>query len=214
VSVRTKILAFAAATFLRLLRRSVRLRFHGDETVRQWEREERRFLLAFWHRHLLLMRYAYRGSRMTVLISRSRDGELISQVMKQFGVWSGRGSSSRGGVGGLREMLRAARSGSDLGITPDGPRGPLRKVQPGVVAVAAATGLPLVPVAQAATRRILLDSWDRHPLALPGSRVEFVFGDPLTVPRGGDVEEWSHRIEEALNAVERRAEGLAGHVVE
>jgi lysophospholipid acyltransferase (LPLAT)-like uncharacterized protein len=201
--------AFAASLVLRLLRRSVRLRFHDDRTIRAWERGEQRFLLAFWHRHLPLMRYAYRGRRMSVLVSRSKDGELIARTMAHLGIDTRRGSSSRGGSTGLREMLRAARSGSDIAITPDGPRGPLREVQPGVVLLAAASGLPLIPVAIAASRARELRSWDRMPIPLPGSRVEVVYGEPLRLPRDARAEEWAPRLRDAINAVEERACRLA-----
>ena len=110
-SARVALIAWLATQVVRLLRASVRLRFHGDATVREWERGRQRFLLAFWHRHLLLMRYAYRGDRMSVLVSRSRDGELISRVMARLGIRTSRGSSSRGGAVGLRDLLREARSG-------------------------------------------------------------------------------------------------------
>jgi hypothetical protein len=203
------LLAFAGAQFVRLLRATVRLRFHGDAAIREWERAGRHFLLAFWHRHLLLMRYAYRGRKMCVLVSRSRDGELIARVMARLGVDSCRGSSSRGATAGLRELLRAARAGSDLAITPDGPRGPLRMAQPGVVLAAAATGLPLVPVAMAASRARALRSWDRMPVPLPGSRVEIVYGEPLAVPRDADPGAWAPRIGAAIDAAEARAERLA-----
>jgi hypothetical protein len=206
---RVAVEAFLATQFVRLLRASVRLRFHGDATIREWERTRRRFLLAFWHRHLLLMRYAYRGDRMSVLVSRSRDGELISRVMAKLGIRTSRGSSSRGGAVGLRDLLREARSGSDIAVTPDGPRGPLREVQPGVVLAAAASGLPLVPVAMAATRAKELRSWDRMPVPMPLSRVEVVYGEPLLVPRDARPEEWGPRIGAAIDACERRAEALA-----
>ena len=202
-------LSLPAAAFIRALRATVRVRFEDEATVRDWERSGRRFILAFWHRHLLLMRYAYRGDRMTVLISRSRDGELIGQTMRRLGVASARGSSSRGAVAGLRELLRAARSGSDLGITPDGPRGPAEKVQPGVVVVAALTGLPVVPVAIEATRARALASWDRFLVPLPGARVQIVYGRPLEVPRSGRAEEWAPRVEAALGEVGERARRAA-----
>jgi lysophospholipid acyltransferase (LPLAT)-like uncharacterized protein len=201
--------ALAGAFVLRLLRRSVRLRFHDQETIRAWEVGEQRFLLAFWHRHLPLMRYAYRGRRMCVLVSRSKDGELIARVMRHFGVATSRGSSSRGGSAGLRDLLRAARGGSDVAITPDGPRGPLRVVQPGVVLLAAASGLPLIPVALGASRYRELRSWDRMPIPLPGSRVEVVYGEPIRVPRDADAAAWAPRLRDALNAVEERAYRLA-----
>ena len=208
---REAILAAAGFLFLSLLRRSVRMRFHGDETIRAWERGEQRFLIACWHRHLVLMRYAYRGNKMSVLVSRSRDGELLARVLAHFGVDSCRGSSSRGATAGLRELLRAARAGSDIAITPDGPRGPLRVAQPGVVLAAAATGLPVIPVAIAATRAKELRSWDRMPVPLPLSRVEVVYGEPIRVPRDADPAEWAPRITAILNDTERRADALAGH---
>ncbi|HSM14997.1 MAG TPA: lysophospholipid acyltransferase family protein [Thermoanaerobaculia bacterium] len=207
--VRQALLSLLGAAVIRTLRATVRLRYHDDAEVRSWERDGRRFLLAFWHRHLLLMRYAYRGDRMTVLVSRSRDGELISRVMARLGVETSRGSSSRGGALGLRDLLRRAREGSDIAVTPDGPRGPLRKAQPGVVLAAAASGLPLVPVAIEASRARLLSSWDRMVVPLPGSRVEVVYGPPIRVPRGADAEQWAPRIEQALNETERRAGRIA-----
>lgn len=206
---RSAVLVLVATWFIRALRATVRLRFHGEETIRAWEHGDQRFLLAFWHRHLLLMRYAYRGRRMCVLVSRSRDGELIARVLARLGIGTSRGSSSRGGVVGLRELLREARSGSDIAVTPDGPRGPLRVVQPGVVLAAAASGLPLIPVAMAASRAHEFGSWDRMPLPLPGSRVEVVYGSPLRVPRDARPEEWGPRIAAAINDAELRAEALA-----
>lgn len=203
------LLAWAGAAFIRLLRVTVRLRFHGDATVRGWELEGRHFVLAFWHRHLLLMRYAYRGPKMSVLVSRSRDGELIARVMQRLGISTSRGSTSRGGAAGLRDLLRRARGGWDLAVTPDGPRGPLREVQPGVILAAAASGLPVIPVAIAASRRRELGSWDRMLVPLPGSRVHVVYGEPLEVPRDARPSEWAPRLKAAIDAVEAEAERRA-----
>lgn len=205
----TTLLAWSGAAFIRLLRATVRMRFHGDATVRSFERDGRHFALAFWHRHLLLMRYAYRGPKMSVLVSRSRDGELIARVMQRLGISTSRGSTSRGGAAGLRDLLRRAREGWDLAVTPDGPRGPLREVQPGVILAAAASGLPLIPVALAASRRRELGSWDRMLVPLPGSRVHVVYGEPLEVPRDARPSEWAPRLKTAIDAVEAEAERRA-----
>jgi lysophospholipid acyltransferase (LPLAT)-like uncharacterized protein len=206
---RIGLLAWAGAWLIRCLRRTVRLRFYGDQRVRGWERAGDRYLLAFWHRHLLLMRYAYRGERMTVLVSRSRDGELIARVLARLGIATARGSSSRGGAIGLRELLRQARAGSDLAVTPDGPRGPARQVQPGIVLAAAASGLPVVPVAIAANRAWQLRTWDRMLVPRPLSRVAVAYGEPLQVPRDAQTAEWGPRIAAALEAAEQAAERFA-----
>ncbi|HEX4960889.1 MAG TPA: lysophospholipid acyltransferase family protein [Thermoanaerobaculia bacterium] len=201
------IVSFFAAWFIRLLRATVRLRHHGDERVRQWERGEQRFILAFWHRHLLLMPYAYRGRRISVLVSQSGDGELIARTVARLGIDSSRGSSSRGGIAGMRSLLRKAAEGWDIAFTPDGPKGPAREVQPGVILVAAATGLPIVPVAIAASRAKLLRSWDRFLVPLPLSTVHLVYGEPLQVERRGDLGEAAAELKRRLDGVEAEAEG-------
>jgi lysophospholipid acyltransferase (LPLAT)-like uncharacterized protein len=205
-----RLLPAVAAVFIRALRATLRLEHHGAERQREWERAGRHFVLAFWHRHLLLMPYSYRGQRICVLISASRDGERIARTVARFGIDAARGSSSRRGAAGLRELLRRARDGWDIAFTPDGPRGPAREVQPGVALAAMATGLPVVPVAYAATRQWELRSWDRFVVPKPGSRVVFVHGEPLLAERDADLGATQRRLQEALLAVEAEASRRAG----
>lgn len=210
---RTAAIARIAATAIRLLRASVRMRHHGDERMRQRERAGEPFILAFWHGHLLLMPYAYHGRRISALVSRSRDGELIARTLARLGIEpsvdSSRGSSSRGGAAGLRSLLRRAGEGYDLAFTPDGPRGPAGIVQPGVILAAAATGLPIQPVALAASRARRLRSWDRFLVPLPFSTVHVVYGEPLEVERRADPEPAAAELKRRLDAAEAEAERLA-----
>ena len=187
----------------------MRLRYHGAERIRAWEAAGEHFILAFWHRHLLLMPYGYRGRRISVLVSQSRDGELIARTVARFGIDASRGSSSRGGLAGMRSLLRKAEEGWDLAFTPDGPRGPASEVQPGVVLGAAATGLPIVPVAMAASRERRLRSWDRFLVPLPGAVVHFVYGEPLAVARRGDLDAAARELASRLAAAEAEAERWA-----
>ncbi len=202
-------IAGLAAVVIRLLRAGVRLRHHGDSGMRRREAAGERFILAFWHRHLLLMPYAYRGSGISVLVSRSRDGELIARTVAHFGIDASRGSSSRGGATGLKTLLRKAEAGFDLAFTPDGPRGPRAEVQPGVILAAAMTGLPIQPVALAASRAKLLRSWDRFVVPLPPATVHFVYGEPMTVGRRDDPGEAAAALKSRLDEAEARAEALA-----
>lgn len=206
------VLPFAAATFIRALRATLRLHHYGDAWIRQRERAGERFILAFWHRHLLLMPFSYRGEKISVLVSQSRDGELIARTVAHFGIDASRGSSSRGGAAGLRSLLRKGAAGYDLAFTPDGPRGPVHEVQPGVILAAAATGFPIQPVALAATREKLLSSWDRFVVPLPFSSVHFVYGQPVEVGRREDPEAAAARLKEALLGAEAEAERRAGRL--
>lgn len=202
--------SLAAAWLLRALRATQRLRFHGEEEIRRRERQGPPFILAFWHRHLLLMRWGYRGGPMTVLISQSKDGEMIARTIERLGIRTARGSTSRGGVAGLRGLLQAARGGGNIAFTPDGPRGPASEVQPGVAAAAAITGLEIIPVALAPSRFRTLRTWDKMPLPLPFGGVHYVYGEPLRVARDGDLAAAAAELKRRLDALEAAAMEWAG----
>ncbi|WP_447973296.1 lysophospholipid acyltransferase family protein [Nitrospira sp. Kam-Ns4a] len=131
---------------IRALGRTLFLRTVGAEQVDALYRRGGRMIIVFWHGRQLMMPLAYRGTEAHVLVSRHRDGELISRLIGRFGFRSVRGSTTRGGVEALRQLIRLGRTGMDLVVTPDGPRGPRQVVQKGVVQLAKATGLPIVPL--------------------------------------------------------------------
>jgi len=200
---------YAANLLIRTLRRSVRVRYVGRETVLDLQRSGRRFILAFWHGQLFLMRYAYPGRRISILISRHRDGELIARTMELFGLHASRGSTTEGGAAGLREVVKKVRDGYDVAFTPDGPRGPRHVVQPGVIQAARLARIPIVPVAFGSSRCRRLRSWDRFLVPLPLSRGLFVYGEPIVVQRDADeaaIEAARVRLEEALCGATERAE--------
>jgi lysophospholipid acyltransferase (LPLAT)-like uncharacterized protein len=197
-----KWLAALAAVFIRLLRFSVRARHVRVANLEATPQ----YILAFWHDHMLLMLHSRFRKPITVMSSSSRDGDLAVFVYGTYGVKAVRGSSTRGGGAALREFIRRARAGSNLVFTPDGPKGPPRVVKDGVIFAAQATGLPIVPVAFAASRKKRLRSWDRMVVPLPLSRVIYLYGEPMTVPRGGDMEEWRGKLEASMNALADEAE--------
>jgi lysophospholipid acyltransferase (LPLAT)-like uncharacterized protein len=141
-----------AAVFIRGLHRTLRIRHTGSESVERLRSEGRRFILAFWHAHLLMMVYARYPLPVVAMISRHRDGELIARTVEKFGASAARGSTTRGGGAALREMIRNAR-GSTLATTPGVPKGPRRVAQRGVVQVAQATGNPIIPIAFIAQKK-------------------------------------------------------------
>jgi len=201
--------ALLAAGLLRALRATLRLRFDGEAQIRAWERADQRFILAFWHRHLLLMPWAYRGNGISVLVSRSTDGELVARAVGHLGIATARGSTSRAGAIGLHALLRQARGGMDIAFTPDGPRGPALEVQPGVLMAAKATGWPIVPVALGASRSWRLRSWDRMLVPKPAARLQVCYGEPLSLPRDAAVEPFAAELKARLDGLEARAEGLS-----
>ena len=134
------------AAAIRTLGRSMRIETRGQEYIDRLYREGKRVIIAFWHAHQLMMPLTYRGTGAHILISQHRDGEIIARIVERFGFGAVRGSSTRGGVEALRELIRLGRSGVDLVVTPDGPKGPAQVVKMGVIQLARASGLPIVPL--------------------------------------------------------------------
>jgi len=145
-------------------------------------------IYAFWHGHLLYLMYRYHGSGTRILVSQSRDGELLSRILQHFGLPTIRGSSSRGGPHALRQLVRQARAGASAAIAPDGPRGPRHRAQAGIIALARLAGRPILPVAVAASWKVEFRSWDRFLLPLPGSRLIVAYGEPVVVPADADAD--------------------------
>lgn len=140
---------------------------------------QNRFIYAFWHESLLAP--AVIKTHVHVLISQHADGELIAQVCRHLGLGVVRGSTNRGGSQALLELLRRSQQ-SHLAITPDGPRGPRRKVQLGTIFLASRTGLSVVPIGVGYTRVWRANSWDRFACPFPASTITGVVGHPLAVP--------------------------------
>lgn len=146
-----------------------------------WAKGER-VIFAFWHGRLLMMPFAYPGATATILISQHRDGEYITRIAERLGFAVERGSATRGGARAFRQLVHALKEGRDVVVTPDGPKGPPRRVKSGVVELSRLSGMPIVPAAFGAHPRIVLRSWDRFVIPYPGSRGVYVWGSPLYVP--------------------------------
>jgi lysophospholipid acyltransferase (LPLAT)-like uncharacterized protein len=144
-----KSVSLIASLFIRALHASLRVEHVRVENIERTPQ----YILAFWHAHLLLMLHSRYRRPISVMISRSKDGEYIARVFDWYGVDAARGSSTRGGGAALRELLREAKAGKNLVFTPDGPKGPARIAKDGVVYAARMSGLPIVPVAFAAKKK-------------------------------------------------------------
>ncbi len=167
-----------------------------------------RFIYAFWHQRQVFFTWSHRGVSAAVLVSRSADGEMIARTMELSGIDAVRGSSSRGGAAAAREMVEILRSGRDVGITPDGPRGPAREVKEGAVRVAQLAGMPIVPIANALSNKLEVRSWDRFQVPLPFGRSVVIYGEPLRVGAGDDLGAKAAELKAALDDLTSEADRL------
>lgn len=194
-----------AASIIRILHFLIRTETIGwKESLELRERGEHP-LFIFWHDQLLLMIKGYRGAGIRILISASKDGELIARTMRCFGQGAVRGSSSRGGRAAFRELIELAKEPVDIAITPDGPKGPRHRLKEGVVQLARLSGRPVIPVAFACSRGHRFASWDRFLLPFPFSRGVYSFAPPLRFAAGESAEEFQARVQLAMDENNRRA---------
>lgn len=161
-------------------------------------------IYAFWHRYQVLMLFVHRGGGVHVLVSRSKDGELVAQTLHRLGFKTARGSSSRGGGAALLKLVDVLKGGGSVAFTPDGPRGPLRSVQPGVLALAAKMEVPVVPLAWAGRFVKELNSWDNFLVPKPFGRYTVVYGEPTFFSESGPAAE--EKLKSLLIAAESQAQ--------
>lgn len=200
-----------------LLFRSCRIRFVDKQHEDQFLQRGQPIIFAGWHEGMMLLPYHFRDRRGgVVMVSPSRDGNLIADTIERFGLRPVRGSSGRDGAEALGAMITALRTTPvSAGIIVDGPVGPPLVAKSGAVLLARATGLPIVPGTWWASRQIRFGSWDRTIMPWPFARIVFAFEAPLHVPASAtaaEVElarvELTHRLTLA-RAAAQRALGVA-----
>ncbi len=146
-----------------------------------------------------------------VITSENFDGEWIARIIERFGYGTARGSTTRGGLKAMHQLVRDMREGRPAGFTLDGPRGPARVAQPGAVWLAAHTGNPLLPFHLEASSYWSVRSWDRTQIPKPFSTVALVVGEPIEVAKGSKndaLEVVRADLERRLVSLEQRAHAL------
>ena len=166
---------------------TMNLRVFGHQNLADAYARKGQIICAFWHNRALLLPFFYRYKmnlkRLAAMVSRSRDGQFLADFLERFDFHAVRGSSSTGAKETFIQAVRTARQGYDIAIAPDGPRGPMYEVQPGIIKLAQMTSLPIVPVSYQASIRRDLHSWDRFILPAPFAKIAFEIAPAITVPR-------------------------------
>ena len=200
-------LAYAYVTFVGWTNRLTTVR---GEIRDGFKSRNERFIYPFWHQRQVYFTWAHRGVGAAVLVSRSKDGEMIAETMRLSDIGAVRGSSSRGGAVAVRGLMEVLQSGLDIGITPDGPKGPAREVKDGAVFLAQKLGVPLLPLTNALTRKLeIKKAWDRFQVPLPFGRAYVVYADPIYVGPDDDPAAKAAELKAALDRITAEADALA-----
>jgi lysophospholipid acyltransferase (LPLAT)-like uncharacterized protein len=194
---------------IKLIGRSVRFEVEGWEHWETASQETRIPIYTSWHNRVFLSTYFWQKRRIVVMTSRSFDGEYIARFIQRFGYGAARGSSSRGAVGAVVEMVRLMRAGSPTGFTIDGPKGPLYVAKMGAVLLAKKTGHPILPFTVTPQRYWEAKSWDRFQVPKPFTRSLVVIAPPIWVPADADedtLEAKRDELQKALDEINRRGD--------
>ncbi|MCF8059716.1 MAG: lysophospholipid acyltransferase family protein [Bacteriovoracaceae bacterium] len=174
---------------VRLFDLTYRYRFHNSEVLENAAglSEKGNYLLAIWHQNLFQGILAQSTRKYVVIVSRSKDAEPVAYTCQKFGHSVARGSSrsktgvDKGGRIAMEEMVDLLKSGLPGAVTVDGPKGPAKKVKPGIIVMAKKAGIPIIPYAPLARNYWQFNSWDNFRLPKPFSIIDIYYGEPLTV---------------------------------
>lgn len=206
-AVRPRFLSLLVYCTARLIGFTIRLRVVGEREHLEQVKGGR--IVAGWHGRTFLAALRWRGRGWWALVSHSSDGEMQNGIFRRFGFRTVRGSTGRGGARAAVQCSRLLRGGETFVFTPDGPRGPSREVQLGVLWLAKNSGAAIIPGGAAARPCWLARSWDRYMIPLPFAKAAIVLGEPLYVPEDADdsvMEQLSKELKRALDEAEQRAE--------
>jgi len=205
---RSRAMLILGRGFLQMLARTWRIRVVNAGHLHKLRESGRPFIFALWHGQLLPLLWHHRGQGVLVLISEHRDGEMVARAAESLGYGLIRGSTTRGADRALISLVRELKSGHEVAITPDGPRGPAETFAPGALVAAQRSDSFILPVAASADRAWRLRSWDRFVIPKPFARVTIAYATPTKVSATTSraAAEEGQRFERLLN----EAAGLAG----
>jgi len=206
---KVKIIASLIEVAARLIGSLTRILVRNASVLRRVRERYGGYILAGWHGRMFLPICYFRGQDVHAVVSLSEDGEFAARVFQRWG-WSPiRGSTTKGSVRVLLGATRALKAGHILGLTPDGPIGPARKVAAGGIHLAAVSGCPIVPVGVGMSKFLRFRSWDRFSLPVPLSTGVLSFGEPVCVPRDmpeEKIQTIQRELEASINLLEEEAE--------
>jgi lysophospholipid acyltransferase (LPLAT)-like uncharacterized protein len=204
-------ISFLGYLYIQFVFKTSRWTWMGEENIQPFWHAGKPVIVCFWHNRLLMMPYVWRTKRpFYMLMSSHGDGELIARIVGYLGIQWTQGSSSKGGAAAFRALFKNLKEGRSIGITPDGPRGPLYHVEPGIARLSLRTGIPIFPCSFSTQRHRFLKTWDRFCLAFPFTRGVLIWGAPLDPVAYGSEQDLIAAIRNQLMDITQTADRLCG----
>ncbi len=189
-SIKTKIFNIASFFLLKpvflIINKSLRITINNREFINDSETNNKNYILAFWHGTMIVPWFIHRGKNFSAIVSLSKDGGILADLLTSLKYKVIRGSSSKGGKDAMNTIREIIRNGDTLLITPDGPRGPAEIMKAGAVAAAKDTGKPIILMGIKYFNAKVLKSWDSFQIPMPFSKIEINYSDPIFVKADAD----------------------------
>ncbi len=201
-SLSQKILAFISYIYILFVCYTSKIQIKNSELPEKLWREKKPFILALWHGQLMMIGHVWKSKPvLNMLASSHSDGRFGAYIadyfnLKNISIMSKNKSPS------LRKVFKMLKDGKYIGITPDGPRGPNKKVSEGIIKIAIHSKVPIIPLGFASNKNVKLKSWDSFLITYPFSKCKFVWGEPIIIPsstKDDDLEKYKNLLEEKIN---------------
>ena len=193
---------------INVLLKSVRIKIQNREAVEELIAGKKNFVVAFWHGSMMLGWYLHRDLNCAALVSKSKDGDVLANVLEKWNFKVVRGSSHIGGKEALEMMLDLTKQNFSLSITPDGPTGPVHKMKAGAVVTAKKSKVPLLLLGIGIKSKFVLKSWDRFEVPKPFTKITAIYSEPMHIDDNLSYDDTSRMIEqceEILNKLQKEA---------
>ena len=197
-----KILAFIGYLYILFVGYTSKIQIKNSELPEKLWRENKPFILAFWHGQLMMIGHVWKSKAvLNMLASSHSDGRFGAYIAGHFNL-KNVSIMSKNKSPSLRKVFKILDEGKYIGITPDGPRGPNRKVSEGIIKIAVHSQVPIIPIGFASNKNLKLRSWDSFLITYPFSRCIFVWGEPIIIPssvKDKSLEKYKNFLEEKIN---------------
>jgi lysophospholipid acyltransferase (LPLAT)-like uncharacterized protein len=207
-------LCFVGSIYIRFVHISGKWSIENNSIPDNFIAKGKPFITCFWHGRMLMMSYAWPyKTALHMLISSHADGQFIAKTINHLGFKSLEGSTKHGGSAAMRAMIRILRSGGYIGITPDGPRGPLMRASNGAITLAKLTGAPILPISYSVSSWKIFQSWDRFILPMPFTKGTFIWGEAIEISKDANDTELKtakDKLEKNLMEITRKADKIFG----
>lgn len=206
-----RLIVFIAWLVMHIIGFTSRLKIVGYEYFKELLDHDQGFIMAIWHGRTMLPIYTYRGMGIWGITALSKDGEIQTRLINRFGYRTVRGSTNRGGIKAALAAAKKLGEGGILAITPDGPNGPVYKVQDGIIFLAQRANCPILPLGVGIRNQIKASSWDSYALPLPFAKSAIIFGKPIWAkePEEGN-KSLKQVLKEELDRLQREAKLMVG----